>query len=140
MEAKADTRPTKRRETWQRAAVSHALDGTDAFVSAQQLHAMLRQGGDSVGLATVYRTLQQLAEDGEVDVLRTGEAELMYRRCSTGHHHHLVCRHCRKTVEVDSAAVERWARGIAADNGFVEVDHVVEVLGTCADCATPTSS
>ena len=125
-----------KRETWQRAAVSHALDQLDTFISAQQLHAQLREGGDGVGLATVYRTLQQLADDGEVDVLRTGEAELMYRRCSTGHHHHLVCRSCRRTVEVDSAAVERWARTTAADNGFVEVDHVVEVVGTCSACAS----
>ena len=128
-----------RRETRQRTAVSAALDEVDTFVSAQQLHARLRDGGDPVGLATVYRTLQQLADDGAVDVLRTGDAELMYRRCSTGHHHHLVCRVCRRTVEVDSVAVERWARTTAADHGFVEVDHLVEVVGTCASCAASRS-
>jgi Fur family transcriptional regulator, ferric uptake regulator len=126
--------PPQRRETRQRAAVSAALDDVDSFVSAQDLHARLRTAGDTVGLATVYRTLQQLAEDGEVDVLRTADAESMYRRCSSGHHHHLVCRYCRRTVEVDSAAVERWARRIGEDNGFVDVGHVVEVFGTCAAC------
>jgi Fur family ferric uptake transcriptional regulator len=125
----------QRRETRQRVAVSAALDDVDSFVSAQQLHTLLRETGDGVGLATVYRTLQQLAEDGEVDVLRTSDTESMYRRCSSGHHHHLVCRYCRRTVEVDSVAVERWARRIADDNGFVDVGHVVEVFGTCADCA-----
>ena len=127
--------PPHRRETRQRVAVAAALDDADSFVSAQQLHTMLREAGDGVGLATVYRTLQQLAEDGEVDVLRTSETESMYRRCSSGHHHHLVCRYCRRTVEVDSAAVERWARRIADENGFIEVGHVVEVFGTCAECA-----
>jgi Fur family ferric uptake transcriptional regulator len=127
--------PPQRRETRQRVAVSQALDEVDSFVSAQQLHSLLRESGDGVGLATVYRTLQQLAEDGEVDVLRTGDSESMYRRCSSGHHHHLVCRFCRRTVEVDSAAVERWARRIGEENGFVEVGHVVEVFGTCAECA-----
>jgi Fur family ferric uptake transcriptional regulator len=126
--------PPQRRETRQRVAVSAALDDVDSFVSAQQLHSRLRNQGDGVGLATVYRTLQQLAEDGEVDVLRTSETESMYRRCSSGHHHHLVCRYCRHTVEVDSLAVERWARRIADDNGFVDVGHVVEVFGTCAEC------
>jgi Fur family ferric uptake transcriptional regulator len=125
----------QRRETRQRVAVSAALDDVDSFVSAQQLHSRLRDQGDGVGLATVYRTLQQLAEDGEVDVLRTSETESMYRRCSSGHHHHLVCRYCRRTVEVDSVAVERWARRIADDNGFVDVGHVVEVFGTCPECA-----
>lgn len=126
---------TPRRETRQRAAVSSALGQAQEFISAQDLHARLRERGDSVGLATVYRTLQQLTEDGEVDVLRTGDGEAVYRRCSSGHHHHLVCRSCRKTVEVDSVAVERWARRIGEENGFADVDHVVEVFGTCSDCA-----
>jgi Fur family transcriptional regulator, ferric uptake regulator len=125
----------QRRETRQRVAVAAALDDVESFVSAQQLHTRLREAGDGVGLATVYRTLQQLAEDGEVDVLRASDTESMYRRCSSGHHHHLVCRSCRRTVEVDSVAVERWARRIADDNGFIDVAHVVEVFGTCADCA-----
>ena len=127
---------TRRRETRQRAAVSAALDQVEEFVSAQQLHARLRERGDGVGLATVYRTLQHLAEEGEVDVLRTGEGEAVYRRCSTGHHHHLICRRCRRTVEVDSLAVERWARRIAAENGFADVEHVLEVFGICGACAT----
>src|SRR5262245_28864440 len=100
---------TQRRETRQRVAVSAALNQVDSFVSAQQLHSILRAAGDEVGLATVYRTLQQLAEDGEVDVLRMSETESMYRRCSSGHHHHLICRACRRTVEVDNPAVEQWA-------------------------------
>jgi Fur family ferric uptake transcriptional regulator len=127
--------PPRRRETRQRTAVAAALGATGAFVSAQDLHARLRDDGDRVGLATVYRALQQLVEDGEVDQLRTDDGETVYRRCSTGHHHHLTCRHCRHTVEVDSAAVERWARTVAQEHGFAEVHHVVEVFGTCAGCA-----
>ena len=124
-----------RRETRQRTAVSAALTGAEEFVSAQELHARLRAEGDSIGLATVYRTLQQLAADGEVDVLRAGEGETVYRRCSTGHHHHLICRGCRRTVEVEGAEVERWAKRVAVANGFADVEHVVEVFGTCTECA-----
>lgn len=129
------TELTPRRDTRQRSAVRAVLAHTEEFASAQELHARLREQGEGVGLATVYRTLTQLAEDGEVDMLRTADGESVYRRCSTGHHHHLICRHCRRTVEVDSVAVERWAVKIAADNGFADVEHVVEVFGTCADCA-----
>lgn len=128
--------PAARRETRQRIAVAAALAELAEFVSAQQLHANLRERGDGVGLATVYRTLQQLAADGEVDVLRTGDGEAVYRRCSSGHHHHLVCRRCHRTVEVDSVAVERWARRIAEENEFADVEHVVEVFGTCSTCAS----
>ncbi|MFN0282709.1 MAG: Fur family transcriptional regulator [Kineosporiaceae bacterium] len=133
------TETTRRRGTRQRSAVWSALADIMEFQSAQQLHARLREQGEAVGLATVYRTLQHLAEEGEVDVLRTADGEAVYRRCSIGHHHHLICRRCRRTVEVDSVAVERWAKTIAEDNGFADVEHVVEVFGTCADCARATS-
>jgi Fur family ferric uptake transcriptional regulator len=129
-----------RRETRQRAAVRAALEGTGEFLSAQELHARLRTAGDAIGLATVYRTLQGLAEDGDVDVVRTGEGEQVYRRCSRGHHHHLLCRSCGRTVELDAAAVERWAAGIGQQHGFTDVEHVVEIFGTCADCRAISSS
>ncbi|MGH8866815.1 MAG: Fur family transcriptional regulator [Actinomycetes bacterium] len=122
--------------TRQRAAVAAALDTVDDFRSAQQLHALLRDRGDTVGLATVYRTLQSLADAGEVDVLRVREGESVYRRCrSDEHHHHLVCRGCGRTVEVEGPAVERWTGRVAEDHGFVDVSHTLEVFGTCPDCA-----
>jgi Fur family transcriptional regulator, ferric uptake regulator len=126
---------TRIRATRQRAAVSSILDEIDDFRSAQDIHAILRSRGDSVGLTTVYRTLQALADAGKVDVLRTGDGESVYRRCSTSHHHHLVCRTCGRTVEVEGPAVERWAGKIGAEHGFVRVTHNVEVFGTCPDCA-----
>lgn len=128
--------PVKGRSTKQRAAVSAALNEVDEFRSAQELHDMLKHRGDSVGLTTVYRTLQSLADAGEVDALRTSDGETVYRRCSTGdHHHHLVCRVCGKAVEVEGPAVEQWAETIAAEHGFVNVAHTVEIFGTCAECS-----
>ncbi|MGQ4729779.1 MULTISPECIES: Fur family transcriptional regulator [Streptomyces] len=128
--------PVRGRSTRQRAAVAAALDEVDEFRSAQELHDVLKHRGDSVGLTTVYRTLQSLADAGEVDVLRTTEGEAVYRRCSTGdHHHHLVCRLCGKAVEVEGPAVEEWAELIAAQHGYVNVAHTVEIFGTCAECA-----
>jgi Fur family ferric uptake transcriptional regulator len=116
--------------------VAAALAEVDEFRSAQELHDMLRHRGDSVGLTTVYRTLQSLADAGEVDVLRTSEGEAVYRRCSTDdHHHHLVCRSCGRAVEVEGPAVERWADAIAKEHGFVDIGHTVEIFGTCGDCA-----
>ncbi|WP_049565968.1 Fur family transcriptional regulator [Streptomyces sp. SBT349] len=124
------------RSTRQRAAVAAALAEVDEFRSAQELHDMLKHRGDSVGLTTVYRTLQSLADAGEVDVLRTSDGEAVYRRCSTEeHHHHLVCRSCGKAVEVAGPAVEKWADAIAEEHGFVDIGHTVEIFGTCGDCA-----
>jgi Fur family ferric uptake transcriptional regulator len=128
---------TPARATRQRAAVSAVLDELEDFRSAQDLYALLRQRGEGIGLTTVYRTLQTLSEAGEVDVLRTGDGEAIYRRCSRGHHHHLVCRTCGRTVEIDGPAVERWASRVAVENDFVDVSHTLEIFGTCSACAGP---
>lgn len=128
---------TVRRPTRQRAAVEALLVEIDDFMSAQNLHARLRAQGQNVGLATVYRTLQTMATDGDVDMVRTGDGEAVYRRCSSGHHHHhLVCRSCRRTVEVEGPAVESWTDKVSAENGFSDVQHTLEIVGTCSDCQT----
>lgn len=123
------------RATRQRNAVSTTLASTDAFLSAQELHQLLRSRGESVGLTTVYRALQTLADTGEVDALRRDDGEMVYRRCATDrHHHHLVCRGCGRTVEVEGPAVERWAYKVGAEHGFRDVEHTLEVFGTCGGC------
>jgi Fur family transcriptional regulator, ferric uptake regulator len=124
------------RSTRQRTAVAELLDNVEDFRSAQEIHALLRSKGDAVGLTTVYRTLQSLADAGEVDAIRTDDGETVYRRCENArHHHHLVCRSCGRTVEVQGPTVEKWADRVAAEAGFVDVTHTLEVFGTCADCA-----
>jgi len=124
------------RATRQAAAVREALAGREGFTSAQDLHGELRRRGGGVGLTTVYRHLQALADAGAVDVLRTPDGESIYRLCGAGgHHHHLVCRSCGRTVEIEGREVERWTRKVAQAEGFTDVDHTVEVYGTCAGCA-----
>jgi len=116
------------------------LRATPGFISAQSLYADLRAGGVPIGLATVYRVLQSMATSGEADQVRSDDGEALYRLCrSDAHHHHLLCRDCGRAVEVDAEVVEEWARSVAAQHGFVEVDHTVEITGTCSTCANPTS-
>nr|WP_253862844.1 Fur family transcriptional regulator [Prauserella halophila] len=123
-----------RRATRQRAAVVELLSEVDDFRSAQELHDELRRRGEGIGLTTVYRTLQSLSEADEIDVLRTDSGEALYRRCSDHHHHHLVCRTCGYTVEVEGPAVERWAEATASGNGFSDISHMIEIMGTCSTC------
>ena len=122
-----------RRSTRQRAAVNEVLGAADSFLTAQEIHERLRSGGSGVGLTTVYRTLQLLAESDEVDILHV-EGEAMYRRCSGSHHHHLVCRSCKRSVEIESDGVEDWAQTIAARHGFSSTSHVMEIFGLCSTC------
>lgn len=129
-------RGTRIRGTRQAEALVAALADMPGFCSAQELHAELRRRRERVGLATVYRHLQVLSAEGTVDAIRDAGGETRYRQCGTaGHHHHLTCRHCGRSVEVAGPAVEQWARRVARDAGYTDVDHTVELFGDCPLCA-----
>jgi Fur family ferric uptake transcriptional regulator len=122
-------RPTK-----QRLAVVDAMASFDDFRSAQEIHDLLGRRGDPVGLATVYRTLQRLADAGEVDVLRTEDGEAIYRRCSETHHHHLVCRSCGEIFDVDCAVGAAPCLTPSDVAGF-DVDQAEVIFwGNCSGC------
>jgi Fur family ferric uptake transcriptional regulator len=129
------TTPPAPRQTRQRAAVKSLLDDLDDFRSAQQVHELLRAQGASVGLTTVYRCLQGLADGGEIDSRVNVDGETVYRKCSDHHHHHLVCRECGTTVEIAGPAVETWVDRVADENGFTSVNHTFEIVGLCARCS-----
>ena len=123
------------RMTKQRQAVLDELTRVSDFRSAQQIFEDLHSQGQRVGLATVYRSLQGLAEDGRVDTLRSSEGEVLYRSCvSEHHHHHLVCRTCGFTEEIEQSHIESWVSAVAADHGFSDVEHSLELFGLCASC------
>ena len=127
-----------RRHTRQREEVREALALAPGFVSAQNLHRSMREAGSAIGLATVYRTLQALAARGEADAL-SREGEHVYRACLPGHHHHLVCRECGAVTEISAQPVEAWARSVAADYGYSQPEHVVDVFGVCPRCQNLSS-
>lgn len=110
------------------------LERVGGFASAQELYQMLRRDGDGIGLTTVYRALQSLLDDKIVDVLRREDGEALYRLCGEAHHHHLVCRSCGSTVEIEGSSVEKWAEAVAQEHRFREVGHTVEIFGLCSKC------
>jgi Fur family transcriptional regulator, ferric uptake regulator len=124
------------RQTRQKRALARVIDESDQFLSAQQLHAQLRARGEHVGLTTVYSQLRSLTDAGLLNVVRTDDGEMLYRRCETeDHHHHLVCRQCGATAEVQTPDVEAWATGVAALYGYRDVTHTFAIIGTCRECA-----
>lgn len=126
------------RRTRQRATIAEVLGEIEEFRTAQDIHDLLRHRGDQVGLATVYRTLQAMAEAGEVDVVRTPDGQASYRACGEAthaHHHHLICRTCGRTVEIEFDGVESLIEATATKHGFTDVDHSLELHGLCATCS-----
>jgi Fur family transcriptional regulator, ferric uptake regulator len=127
-------RAPRARGTRQAQAIAAALASMPGFSSAQEIHAELRRRGERVGLTTVYRHLQALSDSGDVDAVHDN-GEILYRQCeTTAHHHHLRCRSCGRSVEVEGKAVEQWAEKVAAEAGYTEVGHTVELFGLCPDC------
>lgn len=125
------------RMTRQREIVAAVLEEVEGFHTAQELYEMLLSDGERIGLATVYRTLQLFAENEMVDVMRNAEGESIYRSCHSAgkHHHHLLCRRCGKTIEIDGPTVEAWALAVGAKHGFKDIEHTIELYGTCSTCA-----
>jgi Fur family ferric uptake transcriptional regulator len=121
------------RRTEQREAIVEALRGRDRAVTAQELHGQL----DGVGLATVYRNLQRLAEAGDADTLRRENGEVAFLLCGGGHHHHLSCRECGRVERVRDCRLDDWANEVAAGHGFSQVEHRAELIGLCAACSAP---
>ena len=103
------------RQTKQKDAIRAALADCEEFISA------------------VYRQLNALADAGAADTIRL-DGQQLFRLCGDdGHHHHLVCRRCGKTVEIDPPS-EAWLRKVADGHGFTVESHTLEVFGLCSDC------
>lgn len=123
------------RKTKQRDAIMAIMADETDFRSAQQVHTALVVAGQTVGLATVYRNLQALTEAGELDSLRSEGGETLYRRCAKRrHHHHLVCRNCGYTVDIQDDQLEQWIGKIARRYRFSDIEHMADVFGLCESC------
>lgn len=134
-ESAAGARHGEVRNTRQRRAVVGALAELDGFRSAQDLHRIIAEGGDKVSLATVYRILQSLEAQGDVDTVQGPDGQALYRRCADDrHHHHLLCRRCGRAEDVSAEVVEQWAAATARAFGYTAVAHTVEITGLCAEC------
>jgi len=133
-----ESAPGRVRRTRQSAAIEDALREADGFRTAQELYDRLRARGDKVGLTTVYRHLNLLAEHRLADVVHREDGESQFRLCGAavdrgGHHHHVVCRECGRSVEVAGPEVEDWAERVAAAAGYTDISHTVEVFGLCPE-------
>lgn len=122
------------RRTRQRSALEELLKRTPEFLSARQLHTRLLGAGETLALATVYRLLQSMVGEGDLDTLRSQDSETKYRRCQRKEHHHLVCRQCGHTIEIAETTVQRWAEKTALQHGFSAVSHTLELVGVCGAC------
>jgi Fur family ferric uptake transcriptional regulator len=117
------------------------LERQDCCLSAQELFDGLRKDGKSVGIASVYRVLEQLADLGLVHRVVLGGGVARFEPALPGgeHHHHLVCDRCGRVEMFDDPSLEQALEKVAGARGYELAQHDVVLHGACADCASTAS-
>lgn len=117
-----------------RRMVLEALIAATGHVTASDVVARVQARAPGVGRASVYRALGLLSRLGLVQASGLGSATTTYTLAPAGHHHHLVCVHCHKTVEFDDCYLADLQQQLAERFGFQINGHLVELYGQCLDC------
>ena len=125
-----------------RQAVIELLGRQRCCLTAQEIFDELRDEGRRVGIASVYRALEQLSKDGFVQRIDLGEGISRFEpiHSSGEHHHHLVCDDCGKVEAFADDDLERALRRVEGRTGFSVAGHDVVLRGACTDCASPARS
>lgn len=122
--------------TPKRLAILEALAGQNGYASPEELWKRLRDGFDRLGLPTVYRNLEELAESGVLSKVIHPNRQLYYYFCSNReHHHHFVCFSCRKVEDIPSCGIEALEREVSLRNGGKVLSHILQLNGLCSGCA-----
>ncbi len=105
-------------------------------LSAQEIFVALRQDQQRVGLATVYRALETLRNQGQIQAVDLGESQSYYQVLpSDGHtQHHLICTQCRRVIPLSKCPVHELEEALSHQHNFVIDYHVLEFYGICSDC------
>jgi Fur family ferric uptake transcriptional regulator len=132
----ASLRGMGRRNSTARRAVIELLGRQPCCVTAQEIFDALRAEGRPVGIASVYRTLEQLTRDGFVQRVDVGWPTARYEPIQPDgeHHHHLVCADCGKVEAFEDPELERALHKVEDETGYA-VAHDVVLRGVCDDCA-----
>ena len=121
--------------TAQREQVAEVLFSAAGHLSADDIEVALKERGANVGKATVYRTLDLLAQSGMVTARDFGEGFRRFERAGgRAHHEHLICVRCGKVIEFVNERLERMKALIAEEYGFRHHHHRLEIFGTCPEC------
>jgi len=102
--------------------------------SAEDIYRALRDDGEDIGLATVYRVLTQFEAAGLVDRHHFESGQAVFELNEKGHHDHIVCVSCGKVEEFYDELIESRQREVASDKGYEVTDHSLTLYGKCPNC------
>jgi Fur family ferric uptake transcriptional regulator len=129
------TGTTLARNTAPRRALSALIARQSGHFTAAELLAEAHSRDVNVGRATVFRTLDLLAEQGELERIDLPSGEHAYVSCAPHeHHHHVVCRKCGKSVEIADSGLLSVVEKVGRRSGFRIESHRLELYGLCPEC------
>lgn len=122
------------RLTLQRRVILKAIEETDGHISAEEIYRSISTLSPQMNISTVYRTMELLKGLGLVTETDLGDGRLRYHCIGKGHHHHLICEKCGKTIDVEESLLNPlWAR-VRERYGFtVNMKHIA-IFGLCSEC------
>jgi Fur family transcriptional regulator, ferric uptake regulator len=121
--------------TRQRDQVAQTVFQAEEHLSVEEITRRLKDQGEAVGTATVYRTLELLVESGLVRAHDFGEGFKRYEAMpAQTHHEHLICQRCGRVVEFQNVQLERMLPMIADEHAYQHQRHRVEIYGVCSEC------
>lgn len=110
----------------------------EQHLSAEDVFRRLRDAGEDIGLATVYRVLTQFQEAGLVIKHNFDNEQAVFELESGEHHDHMVCLRCNKVVEFSDKLIEQRQAEIARKHGFRLTHHALTLHGICEACDQAT--
>lgn len=122
--------------TQQREVVADVVFSSREHLSVEEIEARLKERGERIGKATIYRTMEILVRSGLVEDHDFGDGFKRYEHLFGQQpvHEHLVCTHCRKVTEFRSPEIQRLQDQVSRQHGFLPTRHRLEIYGLCADC------
>lgn len=124
---------TSMRRTKQRNAILNEILSSEGPLSVSEIHERASRGLPGLGIATVYRTIKALREEGEVAVVELPGEEPRYESTGLGHHHHFRCLSCEQTFDLEVCPVG-IPQGTTLPGGYTVEDHSLTLYGRCSAC------
>lgn len=122
--------------TKERSAVLRAFLDSERHITAEALYRKMKDEGSSIGLATIYRTLNLFCASGLAEQRQFGEGQARYELTyNVSHHDHLICKQCNRIIEFENQEIEALQEKVAQKNNFKIFSHKLELYGLCRDCS-----
>ncbi len=127
----------KLKVTPRRQTVMNCLADEQSYLSAEEVWNRVKPRLGSIGLPTVYRILDELAEAGIITRIFLSDRKQYYFLCTNqSHHHHFVCESCRRVEDLDQCGLDGVSRDIAQRSGGRVTSHILQINGICGDCCS----